>query len=90
MVTAVESDELHAAAVVQSSVVPSEKIAKALNCCVVPLAMVGLAGVTLIDASFPPREQLMSPIAAAKSTTATILPYLRILIVLYLPRRTKS
>jgi hypothetical protein len=90
MVTAAESDELQIAAVVQSIAVPSENVATALNCCLDPVAIVGLAGVTLIDASFPPREQLMKPIAAAKSATATILPYLRILISSLLPRHARS
>jgi hypothetical protein len=72
------SEVLQAAAAVQLIVVPSENVATAANCCLVPVAMVGLAGATLIDASFPPREQLMTPIATAKSATATILPHLRI------------
>lgn len=83
METDVASDELQTAAVVQSIAVPFEKTATASNCRLVPIAMVGSAGVTLIDASFPPFAQLTKPIAAAKSTTAAMLPYLRIFIILF-------
>jgi hypothetical protein len=85
MVTAVASEVLQVAADVQLISVPFEKIAMAMNSCLVPVAMVGLAGATLIDVSFPPREQLMKPIAVAKSATATILPCLRIFILLFSP-----
>jgi hypothetical protein len=85
VVTDVTSDEVQAAAVVQSISVPLEKTAKALNCWVVPAAMVGLEGVMTIVDSFPPREQLMKPAAAAKSAAATILPYLRIFIIPFSP-----
>lgn len=83
MVTDAPSDELQTAAVVQSIAVPFEKTATASNCRLVPVAMVGSAGVTFIAVSFPPFAQLMKPIVAAKSATAAMLPYFKIFIILF-------
>jgi len=83
IVTALLSD-VQFAAVVQSSIVPFENVANAVNWCLVPLAMVGPEGDTVIDASVPPLlPQLMKPIEAAKSAATTILPYFRVFIILF-------
>ena len=83
IVTSLLSD-VQSAAVVQSSIVPFENIAMAVNWCFVPLAMVGPEGDTVIDVSVPPfLPQLMKPIAAAKSAAMIILPYFRIFIILF-------
>ncbi len=44
-------DELQVTCVVRFCVVLSEKVPVAVNCCVVPLAMLGFAGVTAMDTS---------------------------------------
>ena len=44
-----EFDEVHVAELVTSSVLPSLKVPVAANCCVVPRASMGFAGVTVID-----------------------------------------
>ncbi len=77
------SDELQVTADVQLSVVLSENVAVAVNCCVVPAAMIAVAGVTEIDFSVPPRIQLISPVAAAESTARATIQYFRIFIVLF-------
>jgi hypothetical protein len=51
MIATVASDELHVTTVVRSCVLPSVYVPVALNCCVVPRAIVGLCGVIAIDAS---------------------------------------
>ena len=52
LITATDStDELHVTDVVRSWAVLSEYVPVALNCCVVPVAMEGLAGDTEMDAS---------------------------------------
>ncbi len=49
MVATTAAEELHVTVVVMSCVELSEKVPVAVNCCVVPLAIVGLVGVTDID-----------------------------------------
>ena len=85
IVTAASSDELQAAAVVQSIAVPFENTAVAVNCCVVPAVMVELAGAIVIDSNVPPREQLVKFIAAAKSAIATNPLYFKPVINALLP-----
>jgi hypothetical protein len=43
--------ELHCTVLVRFCVVPSVKLPVAVNCCVVPIGMVGIAGVTVIETS---------------------------------------
>lgn len=45
------SDDDHVAVAVRSWVVLSEYVPVAVNCCVVPFALAGLVGVTLIETS---------------------------------------
>ncbi len=63
--------ELQVTADVQLSVALSVNVAVAVNCCVVPAAMIALAGVMEIDFSVPLRIQLNKPIAVAESTART-------------------
>ena len=49
MVAAAELDELHSTEPVMSCVLVSVKVPVAVNCFVVPMAMLGLAGVTAIE-----------------------------------------
>jgi hypothetical protein len=51
LIVAAAVSELHVAAAVKSCVVLSEKVPVALNCWVVPLAMLGFVGVTARDTS---------------------------------------
>ncbi len=71
MITTAVSDELQFTADVQFNVVPSVKIAVAINSCAEPVAMVALAGLTLIELMLPPFKQLIKPIEAIKSTAKT-------------------
>ena len=50
IVATVPAEELHVAVLVRSCVVPSLNVPVALNCCVWPLVIEELAGVTAIDA----------------------------------------
>jgi hypothetical protein len=81
IVTMVTSDEFQVTAEVQFSVVPSENVAVAVSCWVVPIAMVGLVGVTVIDVMVPPRIQLMKPITVTDSTARTKMRDLIVLIM---------
>lgn len=86
IVTAPAFDVLQSAAVVQSSIVPFENVAMAVNWCLVPVAMVGSAGDTVIEVSVPPLlPQLMRPIAAANSAARIIVLYFKIFIILFSP-----
>ncbi len=76
----VSSDELQVTADVQLSVVLSVNVAVAVNCCVVPAAMIAVAGVMEIDFSVPLRIQLIRPIAVAESRARTTTQYFRNLI----------
>lgn len=49
IVAVAKEDEAHVTALVMSSVLPFEYVPVAWNCCCVPSAMEGLAGVTAID-----------------------------------------
>jgi hypothetical protein len=81
IVTMVTSDEFQVTAEVQFRVVPSENVAVAVSCWVVPIAMVGLVGVTVIDVMVPPRIQLMKPITVTDSTARTKMRDLIVLIM---------
>ena len=70
IVATVGSNEVQLTACVQFIVVPSESVAVAAYCCVVPVAIVELVGVTVIDIIFPPLRQLTSTIARSVSATA--------------------
>jgi hypothetical protein len=49
-VVMLESDELHVTELVRFDVLPSEYVPVAVNCCVVPITIEGLAGVIAKDA----------------------------------------
>jgi hypothetical protein len=71
MITTAVSDELQFTADVQFNVVPSVNVAVAINCCAEPVAMVALAGLTLIELILPPFRQLIKPSEAIKNTAKT-------------------
>jgi len=66
---------------VQLIVVPSVRVAVAVNCCVEPVAINGLAGVIAIDIMCPPRKQLTSTIANSISAATIKMPRLIIFII---------
>jgi hypothetical protein len=81
MVAAAVSDALHVADAVKSCVVLSEYVPVAVNCCEVPFAMLGLAGVIEIEASeaaSPPplRLQAVSSNEPHNTNTAEIQNHL--------------
>jgi hypothetical protein len=64
-------DEVQFTADVQFNVVPSVNLAVAMNCCIAPVAMLALAGVTSIELMVPPFRQLIKPNEATKDTATT-------------------
>ncbi len=84
-VAMVAADEVQVAWLVRFWVLPSEKVPMAVNCCVVPLAIEGAAGVTAIDWSVtavtvtvvePATLPLVAVTVADPGATAVISPVL--------------
>jgi hypothetical protein len=87
-------DELQFTADVQFSVVPSVNIAVAINCCDEPVAMLALAGVTLIELMDPPCRQLIKPSEPIKATARTkihgLKVFIRVVSLISLTCRTRA
>jgi len=88
------SDEVQSTADDQFNVVPSENLAVAINCSVVPVAMVALTGVTVIELMVPPCRQLIKPSEAANSTAKTKIydlnVFIRVVSFISLTCRTRT
>ena len=73
-------DEVQFTAVVQFSEVPSVNLAVAVNFCSSPVAILTLAGVTVIELIVPPFRQLIKPSEATKDTARTKIYGLKVFI----------
>jgi hypothetical protein len=87
-------DEVQSTADDQFNVVPSVNLAMAINCSVVPVAKVALAGVTVIELMVPPCRQLIKPSNTAKGTARTkiydLKVFIRVVSLISLTCRTRT
>src|SRR5580704_3375776 len=70
-------EELHVTVLVRFWVLPSVYVPVAVNCCVVPVAIEGLAGVTAMEAKTgAPTFRVVDPVIAPNAASIVVLPWL--------------